>query len=488
VAILEIESGGRLMRRALVCAALLAVQPAVAEQLSSDPFAAPIEASQGAVAVSYLEFATLPDADGGEAPRMMHMVTEPETKRLFVSTMRGMLYSLSYEGKQVEPYLDVNDAKWGIGVQFLGPERGLQSIAFHPQFARRGSPGYGKLYTYTDTVNTSPKPDFAPTNGNRTHDTVLLEWTAKDPAARTYDGGAPKELFRAAHPFPNHNGGQIAFNPLAKAGDADFGLLYVGFADGGAGGDPMNLAQNLSSAFGKILRIDPLGTNSANGRYGIPASNAFASDAAKDTLGEIFAYGVRNPQRFAWDPRGGRMLVADIGQNQVEEISPVTSGANLGWVKWEGSYKYVSRQVDLEGARGETGLTWPLVEFDHSDPILQRAAAITGLTVYRDSEIKALSNRIVFGDIPSGEIFHVPADEELKGGTAAIRRVLLKSGDKQKTLLEVINDKLTASNKRTAPRVDLRFGFGPKGQIFLLNKRDGVIRLLVPDGTKQPKL
>ncbi len=182
------------------------------------------------------------------------------------------------------------------------------------------------------------------------------------------------------------------------------------------------------------------------------------------------------------------MLVADIGQNQVEEISPVTAGANLGWVKWEGSYRYVAGRVDLTSPRSEAGLTWPLVEYDHNDPLLQRAAAITGVTVYRDSEIKSLANRIVFGDIPSGEVFHVPADEPLTGGATAIRRLLLKDGDKQRTLLELINAKLAAKNQRRASRVDLRFGFGPKGQIFLLNKRDGVIRLLVPDGAKQPKL
>jgi len=477
------------MHRVIACAAVLTLQlPASAEQLSSDPFATPIEATQAVVGVDFVEFATLPDAQGGEAPRMMHMATEPQTKRLFVSTMRGMLYSISYDGKKVLPYLDVNDSKWGIGVQFTGPERGLQSIAFHPQFARRGQPGYGKFYTYTDTGNTSGKPDFTSSSANRTHDTILLEWTAKDPKAANYDGGAPKELFRAAQPFPNHNGGQIAFNSLAGSRSNDFGLLYVGFADGGSGGDPMNLAQNLDSAFGKILRIDPLGNNSDNGRYGVPAANPFAGDDSKDTLGEIYAYGVRNPQRFTWDAKDGRMLVADIGQNQVEEISPVIAGANLGWVKYEGSYKYVERQVDLDGARSEAGLTWPLVEYDHKDPLLQRLAAITGLTVYRGTEIKQLMNLLIFGDIPSGEIFQVSADGDLNGGQGAIRRILLNDAGKQKTLLELIKEKNASTGKPGAPRVDLRFGFGPKGQVFLLNKRDGVIRLLVPDGAKQAKL
>ena len=172
---------------------------------------------------------------------------------------------------------------------------------------------------------------------------MLLEWTAKNPAAATYDGGAPRELMRFEQPFGNHNGGQLSFNPLAAPSSADFGLLYIGFADGGSGGDPLNMAQNLSSAFGKILRIDPLGKNSANGKYGIPADNPFVNDNDPNTLGEIYAFGVRNPQRFAWDSQNGNLFVADIGQNIVEEISLVTTGANLGWNKWEGSYGFISR-------------------------------------------------------------------------------------------------------------------------------------------------
>jgi hypothetical protein len=472
------------MFRTIACAALagLTGATAVAQQLSTDPIP-PIDASKSVV-VNVVEFATIPDADNGEAPRMMHMMDEPGTKRLFVSTMRGPVYTVSYDGKTVTPYLDVNAADWGVKVQFGFSERGVQSFAFHPQFTQKGTPGYGKLYTYVDTSNMAPTPDFVPGGSGRTHDMVLLEWTAKDPNAAAYDGGAPKELFRVAHPFPNHNGGQIAFNPLAKPRDADFGLLYVGFADGGSGGDPMNLAQNLSSAFGKILRIDPLGSNSANGRYGIPASNPFVADNKPETLGEIYAYGVRNPQRLTWDSKNGRMLMAEIGQNQVEEISVVTAGANLGWNKWEGSYKYVAanRQVDVSGPRSEAGLVWPLVEFDHKDPLLIGLVAITGIAVYRDGDIRQLKDTIVFGDNPSGEIFIVDADKTTEGGSSAIRRVLLNDGGTQKNLMQLVKEKAASKNKPAPNRVDLRFGFGPKEQIFVMNKRDGVIRLLAPDG------
>jgi hypothetical protein len=460
----------------LTIAALGAARP-VQQQLSQDPFP-PIPTTEG-ITVSFVEFATLPDASG-QAPRMMHFVDEPGTKRLFVSTMRGPIYGVSYDGKTVTEYVDINAAAWGIPVQSQGSERGFQSFAFHPQFSRKGAPGYGRFYTYTDTSDITPKPDFSSPGPNRTHDTVLVEWTAKDAAAATYDGGPPRVLFRVAQPFSNHNGGQIGFNPLVPQNGPEAGLLYVGSADGGSGGDPFNTAQNLGSVFGKILRIDPLGKNSANGQYGIPAGNPFVKNP--DALGEIYATGVRNPQRFSWDSKTGRMFVADIGQNIVEEISPVTAGANLGWNKWEGSYRYAGRSgVDMSGPRSESGMTWPVAEFDHRDPLLQRAA-ITGVYVYRETAIKQLQNLLIFGDNPSGEIFYVHADKLPTDNPSAIHRILLNDKGTPKTLLQIIKEKNAEQGRpQPATRADLRFGLGPQGQIFLMNKRDGIIRLLVAD-------
>ena len=461
----------------LLLVTLMAAASASA-QTSTDPFPAPIQSTEGVIGVKFVDFATIPDVNG-EAPRMMHLVGEPGTRRIFVSTMRGALYTVSYDGTQVAEYLDVNAAAWGIGVQSTGTERGFQSFAFHPQFNQRGARGYGTFYTYTDTLNITAKPDFVSGGQNRTHDTVLLEWTAKSPGAAAYDGGAPRELFRAAQPFSNHNGGEIAFNPLAASSSPEFGLLYIGFADGGSGGDPMNLSQNLTSAFGKILRIDPQGSNSANGRYGIPRGNPFVGKP--DALGEIYAYGVRNPQRFSWDSKNGRMFLADIGQNVVEEISPVTAGANLGWNKWEASFRYVARQVEVSNPRSEAGLTWPIAEYDHKDPILQRGAAVTGVYVYRQTAIRQLQHLMLFGDNPSGEIFYLDADKLPNGGQDAIRRILLDDNGTRKTLLQLIRERNAAQKREPAPRADLRLGVGPQGQIFVLNKRDGVIRLLVPD-------
>ena len=450
-----------------------------AQQLSTDPFPTPIEASKDVISNNFIEFASIPLEDGRFTPRLMHMTSETGTQRLFVSVMTGSLYSMNYEGGAITQYLNISDEKWGVRVMSAGNERGVQSFVFHPQFAQTGTLGYGKFYTYMDVPNNEEAADYNSGGERRTHDTVLLEWTASDASAAVYDGAAPKEVFRAAQPYPNHNGGQVSFNPLATESDEDYGLLYIGLADGGAGGDPLKAGQNLASFFGKILRIDPLGSDSANGKYGVPASNPFAADNDADTLGEIYAYGVRNPQRFNWDAKDGRMILADIGQNQVEEITPVVAGGNLGWNTWEGSYRFVNFQVDSEGPRSEAGLVWPIAEYDHADPLFVRQVAVTGVSIYRSDEIPALQNKIVFGDNPSGELFYIDADAQLEGGQAHIRRILLNSGGETKTFLQVIQAKNEELGQDVASRADLRFGYGPNGEIFLLNKHDGVIRKLV---------
>ena len=467
------------MARPIVVALLVA--SSVAAQTTNDPFPTPIAATEGVIRVNVVEFASIPAINGAPA-RMMILVDEPGTSRMFVNGMTGLLFSVSYDGQTVVEYVNINDSGWGLSVQSRGhPERGFQSFAFHPKFGQPGTPGFGKFYTWTDTDNTDPTPDFTPHSDSDSHDTVLYEWTANNPSAATYDGAAPREIFRFQQPYANHNGGQLGFNPTASPGDPDFGLLYVGSADGGSGGDPQNMAQNLSSGFGKILRIDPLGSNSANGQYGIPADNPFASDGDDRTLGEIYAYGVRNPQRFGWDPQNGNMFMADIGQNIVETLSPVTLGANLGWNDWEGSFRYISRsEVGTADPRGDASVTYPVAEYDQLDPLLQNNSAATGVHVYRSDEIPQLANTVLWGDNPTGEVFYISADDIPDGGQTPIGRVLFNDGDEAKTLLQLIQAENTAQGDQPAERADLRFGSGPSGQVFLLNKRDGVIRRLVP--------
>jgi hypothetical protein len=431
------------------------------------------------IRVDYRDFARVPDLDG-QAARMMLLVAEPGASSFFVNDMRGPMYRISQDGRTVTEYVNIDDPAWGHDVQSQGRERGFQSFAFHPQFNQRGAPGYGKFYTWTDVTDRTPPADFVPTGEGDSHDLVLLEWTARTPSAAKYDGGAPRELLRIQHPFGNHNGGQLGFNPLARPGSPEFGKLYIGNADGGSGGDPMNMAQNMASVFGKILRIDPLGSNSKNRKYGIPADNPFVSGAG-GALGEIWALGVRNPQRFGWDPANGNLYVADIGQNSVEEVSPVRKGGNLGWNVWEGSFRFVGRGgIDTTRARGDAAMIYPIAEYDHTDPVLTGRAAVTGLVVYRGSAIRQLANLILFGDNPSGEVFAVSADRPPAGGQDPIRRILLNDGGEARTLLELIRNKTTEQGKQPAARADLRFGSGGADQVFLLNKQDGVVRLLIP--------
>ena len=123
-----------------------------------------------------------------------------------------------------------------------------------------------------------------------------------------------------------------------------------------------------------------------------------------------------------------------------------------------------------------------MVEYAQVDPLLQNQSAVTMGYVYRQTAIKALTNKVVFGDNPSGEIFYFDADNLPKGGQDPIRRILLNDGSgSPKTLLQIIKETNTKQGKTPATRADLRFGQGPEGQIFLLNKADGVIRQLVSE-------
>ena len=467
------------MHTTLLTLAALLIATSAVSQAPDDPFPEPIEATEGVIIVGYTEFATLPDV-GGERARPMRLVDESGSERLFVNDMQGPIYTISYDGK-VARYLDINAPRWEVPVEFAGRERGVQSFALHPQFSVPGTAGYGKLYAWMDTRDKQPEPDFVSGGGQNSHDTVLLEFAARDARSATYDGGPPRVLLRVEQPFRNHNGGSIAFNPLASPGDSDFGMLYVGVADGGSGGDPMDLGQNLGSVFGKILRIQPLGSDSRNGRYGIPTDNPYAADGLDRTLGEIFASGLRNPQGLAWDRANGNIFVTDIGQNIVEELSLVTAGADLGWSSWEGSFRFISREaVDLADARSEPGITYPIAEYGQLDPLLQSRSAAGGVMVYRDDAIPQLQDRVLFADFPQGELFHLPADDLPEGGQDAIRRVLLRDGDDTKRLLQLVVEKTEEQGREPAVRVDLRLGAGPDGRVFLMNKHDGLIREIVP--------
>jgi len=444
-----------------------------------DPFPTPNTQDQEVIVVGIEEFATLPDYADKPA-QMKNFASEPGTDNLIVNDMSGMLYRVDSSGSVTE-YLEIADSKWSASMHQPWREEGVQGIALHPEFSQEGKPGYGKLYTWIDANSGDFEADYPTAADEPHHHSVLLEWTAKDVDSAQYDGGSPRELLRIEQPFQNHNGGPTAFNPLASPGDDDYGLLYIALGDGGAADDPLDAAGNLSLPQGKILLIDPLGDNSANGNYGVPSNNPFVGVA--DAIPEIYAYGFRNPQQFEWDSETGALIVSDIGQSTIEKISLVTAGKNHGWNDWEGSFAFISNAegVDETQIRSDPSIRYPIAEYDHIDPLLLRASAVSGLAVVRDSGVAEVENYILFGELLTGEMFAVPADKQnLYNGQSENRRVLFDDGSGEaKTLLQMVQEEYSERGLEPPFRMDLRFGSGADNQVYILNKYDGIIRRLV---------
>ncbi len=434
--------------------------------------------AKGNIIVDLETFARLPNS-GGTYARANVLRPAPDG-RVFVNDQRGFLYVVSADGATVTQYLSL--AGYVPLLQDTG-ERGFQSFAFHPDFNNAGTAGYGKFYTMASQSDTTATATFVPgvSGAGRDHDEVLLEWTALNPSAGTFvpaDSAHPyREVFRIARPNSNHNAGYLSFNPTAAASDR--GNLYFGTGDSGGGGDPYNLAQSLNKAYGAILRINPLlpttGTAhpSANGQYSIPSDNPYYTGNTA-FLPEKYAAGFRNPQRFTWDSANGRMFVADIGQNLVEEIDIGQAGANYGWNQREGSYVYNSNGTDGANVRGDaatTGFTYPIAEYAHYG---SAGNAVTTGPVYRQARIPALNGRLIFSDFVNGVPYTLDANNLPTGGSSGITELRLRSNGAETTFLNLIK-KVNAS----ATRADLRFGTDAQNNVYFLNKQDGVIRRIV---------
>src|ERR1043166_653732 len=250
--------------------------------------------------------------------------------RMFTPDLNGTLYMIKRHGTPA-PHLDVRSMFPNF---FSG--RGLGSgfgfVAFHPDFARNG-----KFYTTHSeafAALTDSTPDF--TQANAVIQSVVTEWTATNPRANQFEG-THREMLRIGFGSFIHAIQEIGFNPNARRHDPDFGLLYLAVGEGGNGVNSTD-PQNLAIPHGKILRIDPLGRNSANGKYGVPPSNPFVGRAG--ALGEIFAYGMRDPHRFSWDVGTRRVWLPHIGEKHVESVVDVLPGDNFGWSEREGPFVF----------------------------------------------------------------------------------------------------------------------------------------------------
>ena len=281
--------------------------------------------------------------------------------RLFVVEQPGRIRTLEQGVLLPTPFLDMTERV------IFGGERGLLGLAFHPDYRRNG-----RFF-----VNYNRKSDGA---------TVLAEYRrGSAPTAALLN---ERVLMVVPQPYANHNGGMVAFGPD--------GYLYIGRGDGGSGGDPGNRAQNPEELLGKILRIDV----DSGDPYGIPSDNPFAKKGGRP---EIYALGLRNPWRFAFDSKTGELWAADVGQNKWEEIDLITRGGNYGWRVMEGAHCF-----DPALFCQTAGLMFPRLEYPHE----KGRCSIIGGFIYRGRANTGLAGQYVYGDFCSGEIFSLQGTRE----------------------------------------------------------------------------
>ena len=350
-----------------------------------------------------------PVATGLSAP--LYGISPPgDTERLFILEQNGLLLVRQNNAILPAPALDLRTrVAPPLNPASPNDERGLLGLAFHPGFNDSNSPGFRTLYTYTsEPIPAGTMPTYpVPTGVTNNYQNLISEWKMSAADPNVVDPTTRRPIISFGKDAGNHNGGTVAFGPD--------GFLYLATGDGGNANDvgpghlePGGNSQNLTTAQGKMLRIDPLLPSltagspnpiSANGQYRIPESNPFD---APGQVPEIYAYGFRNPYRFSFDRANGQLILADVGQRNIEEINRIELGGNYGWAIKEGDFLF-NRTDGTVGARSPgvpAGLIDPIsgplgtLEYDHSDGI-----SITGGFVYRGTAIPELVGKYVFGDL-----------------------------------------------------------------------------------------
>lgn len=340
-------------------------------------------------------------ANAGDGSGVLYIVEKPGTVRKLVDSERVE-----------EPFLDITD-RVGSG----GYEQGLLGIAFPPDYQD------SRVFyvNYTDL------------NGN----TVVSRFTVDENDVA--DAASEQVILTQEQPYPNHNGGQLQFGPD--------GYLYIGLGDGGSGGDPQGNAQRLDTWLGKILRIDvDPAVVPAGEAYAIPEDNPLVGQ--EGALPEIYAYGLRNPWRFSFDAETGEMLIADVGQDQVEEINllPVNpdEAVNFGWNVMEGSTCYLNPNCD------PSMFTLPIMEYTHDEG----GCSVTGGEVYYGENLPDIYGTYIFADFCSGLVWQG-----------------VRGDDGTWTMSDPVESELSISS----------FGVDEQGEVYVLDLQSGIVyRLEAP--------
>lgn len=290
--------------------------------------------------------------------------------RMYVLEQPGRINIMDSEGN-ISPntFLDIESQ-----VTSSGNEQGLLGLAFSPDFADNGH----FFVNYTQSQSFTLR-------------TRVSRFTAQAPDFTQADPDSEVLVLDFVQDFGNHNGGQIDFGPD--------GYLYIHSGDGGSGGDPNNRSQDLGSFLGKILRVDV-----SDLPYSIPADNPFVGN--EDALDEIWAYGLRNSWKNAFDEETGDLYLADVGQNAVEELNfqpaSSTGGENYGWRCYEGSQPF-----NLSGCDEAEAYVFPIAEYTHPSVGNGNRCSVTGGRVYRGTEYPLLIGKYFMTDLCSGEYWVV---------------------------------------------------------------------------------
>ena len=313
------------------------------------------------------------DGNANKPLRILELTyAKGDAKRLFIMDQRGWIFTIENkpEVEQSNLFLDIQN-KVNRWFDPGANEQGLLGLALHPKFIDNGQ----LFVCYTKRENN--------------HSIISRFRVAKDNPNKA-DPESEEILLDLDQPYQNHNGGSIEFGPD--------GFLYASFGDGGARNDPNANGQNRSQLLGSIIRID-VDTKSKGLPYGIPADNPFVS--VKDARPEIFAHGLRNPWRIAFDKKTGRLWCGDVGQELFEEVNVITKGGNYGWSNREGTHSFGNRP-DVVGVSTPIDPVW---EYDHT-----AGKSITGGRVYNSDRVPQLKGKYIYADYVSGSIWALTYD------------------------------------------------------------------------------
>lgn len=473
----------------------------------------------------------------GSLARINFMRPEPGASgRLFVNDLNGPLYIVDPKTKQFTTYLDFNGRGAAKGLfdrlPFVaGFANGLIGFQFAPDYLTSGK--FYTLHLEETAVQGSLLPDktsvpgldltgyeptpAVPTPGPIARESVIIEWTDTNIHDTTFEGTA-REVLRIQLNTQIHPTGDMVFNPAARPGTPEWGVMYIGAGDGGAGEQAdairRNNPQRLDTLVGKILRIVPdpgkqsaTSTLSASGRYRVPNDNPFVKTPGARP--EIWAYGFRNPHRLDWEidsarPANNRLLAMSIGLHTWETVNVVHKGANYGYSAREGNEALLpSNQTGERPAvdrlpvmisdtvtRGTIAPTYPVLQYNHG----LGGFAIMGGFVYRGDKLPALKGKFLLGDILTGRLWYanysemLAADDGKASTMAAMHPVELKwRGQNYPTMNPIVISGYQARRAAdpaagSAPmpaRADIRFGFDATGEFYILSKVDGMIRAVV---------